>query len=117
MNEKFVYRLIEEDAWRAIAAGGDVPYGPHDHQDGFLHLSTRAQALKTAALYYADCETLLALEIPYTAIERDLKFEPSRDGALFPHLYGVLPKALVARAIPVRKSSDGVFAFQEGRAL
>ena len=71
-------------------------------------MSTRAQALETANLYFADCEDLLALEIPFSVIADKVKFElaPKR-GEMFPHLYGRLRREHVARVLRLEKTESG----------
>ncbi len=110
---EFVYRLISQDDWRQAQAERIVAYQAIDQQDGFLHLSVRDQVLDTAALYFKDRDDLLALEISYQKIAQDLKFEPSRDGVLFPHLYGQLSVAAITRAIPLIASTDGDYQLDE----
>lgn len=105
---EFVYRLLTPEEWRAALDTGVVPTRRIDRREGYVHLSTREQALETARLYFADAADVLALEIPISAIEKDLKFElaPKR-GEAFPHLYGVLRTDHVARVIPLERAGDG----------
>jgi uncharacterized protein (DUF952 family) len=112
-HPEFVYRLATADEWAAAIEAGAVPTRDIDERDGYFHLSTRAQALETARLYFADTEDLLALEIPLAAIAAMTKFElaPKR-GEAFPHLYGALAAAQVSRAIRLARTADG-FAFGE----
>jgi len=112
-NPEFVYRLATAEEWAAAVETGAVPTRNIDERDGYFHLSTRAQALETARLYFADAEDLLALEIPLAAIAAMTKFElaPKR-GETFPHLYGTLAAAQVSRAIRLNRMADG-FAFGE----
>lgn len=99
-----VYRLIAGNAWRAAcAADGEaavVPWAEVDHRDGFLHLSARAQVADTARLHYADVADLWVLEIDAAALGTALRWEASRGGALFPHVYGPAPRAAVIEARP-----------------
>ena len=61
-----------------------------DREDGFLHFSTAEQVAGTLAKYFADADDLLLVAVSPKALGPALKYEPSRDGALFPHLYGPL---------------------------
>ena len=72
-----------------------------DRRDGFIHLSTREQVPGTIAAHFPNCGgELVILEIDAASLGDKLHWERSRGGALFPHLYGVLPVAAVTRAIP-----------------
>ncbi len=110
-HPEFVYRLATREEWGAAVKSGAVPTRDIDERDGYFHLSTRAQALETARLYFADAEDLLALEIPLSEIAAATKFElaPKR-GEAFPHLYGALAATQVLRAIRLDRTADG-FAF------
>lgn len=108
-----VYRLATLEEWRNAQGTGIVPKRDIDRRDGYMHLSTREQALETARLHFADETDLLALEIPMSAVENDIKFElaPKR-GEAFPHLYAPLRVGDVARAIRLERDGDG-FSFRE----
>ncbi len=110
---EFVYRLATHHELTIGQETGLVPTRDIDVRDGYIHLSTREQALETARLYFADAENLLALEIPLAAIAAETKFElaPKR-GEKFPHLYGPLLVEHVARAICLVRTEDG-FVFGE----
>ena len=64
---------------------------PDRSGDGFIHFSTAAQAVETAAKHFAGADDLLLVAVDADALGPALKWEPSRGGALFPHLYGALP--------------------------
>ena len=67
-------------------------------RDGFIHFSTAGQVEATAAKYFAGRTDLVLVEVDAAQLGPLLRFEPSRDGALFPHLYGVLPlQAVLSR--------------------
>lgn len=105
---RYVYRLATPEEWIAAKKGGVVPTREIDKRDGYIHLSTRAQAIATANLHFADVEALLALEIPLAAIADQVKFElaPKR-GDRFPHLYGVLRTGHVEQALKLTKTDSG----------
>lgn len=112
---EFVYRIIAAPDWAEAKKTGLVAYGELDRRDGFLHLSTRAQTLETAALYFKGQKDLFALEIPLAAIADAVKFEPAaaRDGEKFPHLYGQLATGDVACAIRLLDDENGRCRFGE----
>ena len=113
-REEFVYRITAADDWAEAQKSGIVPYGDIDRRDGYLHLSTRTQALDTAARYFEGRDDLLALEIMCTDIEEDLRFETvnTRGGVRFPHLYAQLPTHAVRRVLKLFEK-DGVFQFAD----
>ena len=98
-----IYKIFRADEWAAMQAAGDTAGAPIDVKDGYVHFSTAAQARETAAKHFADEDNLVLL-----AVEADglagLKWEPSRGGALFPHLYRRLQMADLAwsRPLPLR---------------
>lgn len=94
----FVYRLIEDADWRALAPGADLPLRDIDRRDGYLHLSGPDQVLETARLYFAARDDMLALAVAAAPLGDALRWEASRGGALFPHLYAALPARAVTRA-------------------
>lgn len=94
MGER-IYKILPAAEWQAAMAKGRYEGSAHDRRDGFIHFSTRAQAAETAAKHFAGQRDLLLLAVETADFGDDLKWEPSRGGALFPHLYGSLPVASV----------------------
>ncbi|MEQ8177618.1 MAG: DUF952 domain-containing protein [Amphiplicatus sp.] len=115
MSEEILYKLVRAPDWATAEASGVVVRSAVDERDGFMHLSTAAQALETARLHFSGATDLLALEIPRAGIDAKLKFElaPKR-GEMFPHLYGQLPAASVRRARALVQQTDGSFVFADG---
>ena len=93
-----IYRIVSEAEWSAAQASGAFEGSAPDRRDGFIHFSTAAQLAETAAKHYAGRTDLIVLTVDPGALPAPLKWEPSRGGALFPHLYGVLPASAVTRA-------------------
>jgi uncharacterized protein (DUF952 family) len=108
-----IYKIAPETLWREAEAAGVFAGAPVDLADGYIHFSTAAQARETAAKHFAGQEDLLLVAIDAGALGDALKWEPSRGGALFPHLYGALPLSAVrsVRALPL--GADGVHVFPE----
>lgn len=91
---RVLYKILHAAAWRA--ATDTVPWAPVDEADGFFHLSSREQVEETARKHFAGREGLVLLAIdPQKLTEGTLKWEPSRGGQLFPHVYGAVPKGAV----------------------
>ena len=92
-----IYKLLRPAEWAEFQARGRFEGSPADRTDGFIHFSTAAQVRETAASHFAGVLGLILAEIDPSRLGRDLKWEPSRGGRLFPHLYASLPAAAVTR--------------------
>ncbi|KIC29519.1 MULTISPECIES: DUF952 domain-containing protein [unclassified Leisingera] len=82
-----IYKIFRADEWAALQAAGETPGAPIDVADGYVHFSTATQAAETAAKHFAGAEGLTLLACDADAMGADLKWEVSRGGAEFPHLY------------------------------
>ena len=96
-------------AWAACQPTGRFAGSPVDVRDGFIHLSTAAQVRETAARHFADLDNLLLVAVDAAAVP--LRWEPSRGGNLFPHLYGDLPLSAVRSVSPLPRGVDGCHVF------
>src|SRR4051812_48018728 len=83
-----IYKICPESEWRAAEREGVYGGAPIDTQDGFIHFSTAAQVRETAAKHFSGAAGLMLLAVDGSALGDALKWEVSRGGALFPHLYG-----------------------------
>ena len=102
-----IFKIVHAKEWRPDA---DVYNGSEkDRVDGFLHFSTAEQLIGTLTRYHAGADDLLLVAVDAQALGDTLKYEPSRDGALFPHLYGPLPRAAVRWTRPIRRDEMGRF--------
>ncbi|MCW5758706.1 MAG: DUF952 domain-containing protein [Phenylobacterium sp.] len=90
-----VYKILPRVEWAAARAAGRFAGSAVDHQDGYIHFSTAAQAQETARRHFAGQADLVVLEVEADDLGDDLRWEPSRGGDLFPHLYGPLDAARV----------------------
>jgi uncharacterized protein (DUF952 family) len=102
MPKQLVYKICGRAEWDAAVARGEYTGSADDARDGFIHFSTAEQVAETAAKYFARRSDLVLLEVDAAQLGSALRFESSRGGALFPHLYGALPLTAVvsARAYP-----------------
>ena len=82
-----IYKIFRADEWAVLRDEGASDGAPIDVADGFVHFSTAEQAAETAAKHFAGIEGLTLLACDAGAMGDDLKWEVSRGGALFPHLY------------------------------
>jgi uncharacterized protein (DUF952 family) len=103
-----VYKILAAEAWAAAQRAGRFEGAGIDLTDGYIHLSTAAQAPQTARLHFAGQAGLVLLRIDADRLGEALKWEPSRGGQLFPHLYGALACALVEAATSIPLGADGV---------
>jgi len=102
-----VYKILAGADWEAAKAAGRFEGAAIDRRDGFIHLSTAAQAQETARLHFAGQAGLVVLHIDAERLGAALRWEPSRGGQLFPHLYGPLESALVEAVTPAPLDADG----------
>ena len=101
-----VYKIVAADEWRDAEAAGVFAGAAIDRADGFIHFSTAGQAPETAAKWFAGREDLTLAAVDADALGADLRWEPSRGGALFPHLYAALPMSAVVWSRPLRLGPD-----------
>ena len=93
-----IYKITPRALWDEAVMKGTFDGAPVDVADGFIHFSTAAQVHETAAKHFQGVEDLLLVAVEGDDLGDALKWEPSRGGDLFPHLYGALPVRL-ARSI------------------
>jgi uncharacterized protein (DUF952 family) len=108
-----IYKICETALWREGERSGVFHGAPVDARDGFIHFSTAGQVRETAARYFAGAGDLMLVAVDADALDAALKWEASRGGDLFPHLYGVLPLAAVVWARPLPLGADGRHVFPE----
>ena len=108
-----IYKICSEALWQEARQAGVFAGAPVDVQDGFIHFSTAAQVAETAAKHFVGAGDLVLLTIDADSLGSALKWEPSRGGALFPHLYGALPLDAVLWAAPLPLGPDGRHVFPE----
>lgn len=110
MNE-IVYKIATREQWRAAEAAGRLDGAPVDVADGYIHFSTAAQARETAAKHFAGQTELLLIAADAAALGAALRWEPSRGGALFPHLYAPMPLSAVLWVRELPLGADGRHLF------
>src|SRR5687767_11209778 len=102
-----IYKILPRPLWLEAIDSGELKGSPLDLADGFIHFSTAAQVHETAAKHFTGVPDLLLVAVPETALGDALKWEPSRGGALFPHLYGPLPARAAAWTKPMPLDAAG----------
>jgi uncharacterized protein (DUF952 family) len=108
-----IYKISPEGLWRQAEAAGVFTGAPVDVKDGFIHLSTAAQVRETAAKHFQGQRGLLLIAVDSDALGPALRYERSRGGKLFPHLYGPLPLSAVCWVKPLPLGADGGHAFPD----
>ena len=106
-----IYKICSAAEWRAAERAGTYAGSAVDRRDGFIHFSTAGQAVDTAAMHFAGQRDLVLVSIDAANLGKRLKWEPSRGGALFPHLYGALELSTVLRVEPLPLDKNGRHAF------
>jgi uncharacterized protein (DUF952 family) len=107
----FIYKICPAPLWREAEIAGKFRGSPVDVVDGFIHFSTAAQAAETAARHFAGQSDLLLISVDAAKLDAELRWEPSRGGALFPHLYGDLDLAAVTKVDALPLGADGTHKF------
>ena len=108
---RIIYKICDRAGWEERE--GIFRGAPIDSRDGFIHFSTAGQVRETAAIHFAGGADLMLIAVDAAVLGDALKWEVSRGGALFPHLYGVLPLSAVLWAKPLVLGGDGRHVFPE----
>lgn len=111
MTQKLIYHMCRAAEWRAAESTGAYAGSSQDVADGFIHFSTAAQIVASAARHRAGQGDLVLLAVDPAPLGAALRWEKSRDGALFPHLYATLPCSAVRRVSPLPLGADGRHVF------
>ena len=108
-----IYKICDAALWREAERAGVFRGAPIDLADGYIHFSDPKQAAETAARHFAGLADLVLVAVDAVALGAALRYEPSRGGALFPHLHGPLPLSAVRWVKPLRLGADGLHVFPE----
>jgi uncharacterized protein (DUF952 family) len=108
-----IYKIVPDALWREAKDKGVFSGASIDLADGYIHFSTARQAKQTAALHFAGQTGLLLVAVDALELGDALKFEPSRGGELFPHLYAPLSMRSVLWEKPLPIGPDGAHEFPE----
>lgn len=102
-----IYKIFKNDEWVELRDQGETFGAPIDLADGFIHFSTAATVQKTAALYFTGVADLWLAAFDEVELEDALKWEPSRGGELFPHLFRKLKLTEMSWCVPLPDTPDG----------
>ncbi|MBC8338186.1 MAG: DUF952 domain-containing protein [Rhodospirillales bacterium] len=111
VDAPIIYHMCTRAEWQAAQVAGVYEGSSQDAADGFIHFSAADQVVASAAKHRAGQDGLVLLSVDAGALGEALKWEESRGGALFPHLYGPLPVDAVARADDLSLAPDGRHVF------
>jgi uncharacterized protein (DUF952 family) len=106
-----IYKICSAEEWRDAERAGVYAGSATDCRDGFIHFSTAEQAAETAAKHFAGRRDLVLVSVDSALLGDRLRWEPSRGGALFPHLYGTLPTGAASRVEPLPLDAAGRHVF------
>ena len=111
---QYVFKILRADEWAIAIRGGEFKGSAIDLKDGFIHLSAAHQVRETAARHFAGQTDLVLVAFPAEGLSA-LKWEPSRGGDLFPHVYGAISVTAAGwvKRLPL---VDGVHRFPEDAA-
>lgn len=108
---KTIYKIVPRELWQDARTAGVFQGAAIDLKDGYIHFSTGSQAVETARLHFTGQADLLLVAVDATVFGDALKWEPSRGGALFPHLFADLPLDAVLWEKPLPLGVDGAHVF------
>lgn len=113
MHDTLIFHMCRRDEWDSAQARGSYAGSSQDVADGFIHFSTAQQVQVSAEKHRCGQEGLVLLTVDTSSLDEALKWEASRGGALFPHLYGALPVHAVLRIDDLPLGPDGRHIFPE----
>ncbi len=104
------YKVLTGEQFAAWQATGLFAGAPVDIADGYIHLSTADQLAETLEKHFAGQDGLTIAEVDLAVLGDTVRWEPSRGGALFPHIYGALPMSAVTAHHPLECRADGTIS-------
>jgi len=105
-----IYHLTTVGLWEKALDSGFY-HAPSLDSEGFIHCSTREQLLRSATLHFREEEELIVLAIVDRRVREHLRWEPSRNGELFPHIYHKLPLDAVETTYMLSRNQQGEWEF------
>ena len=110
-STQLIYKIVPRDVWAKAKGSGVFPGAEIDLTDGFIHFSSGEQVVETATKHFAGQTDLLLVAVDPAELGDDLKWEPSRGGDLFPHLYGSLDLLKICFVREISQDSAGNHQF------
>ncbi|HEV7881383.1 DUF952 domain-containing protein [Bradyrhizobium sp.] len=110
---RMIYKICPASAWREAERSGVFRGSADDLRDGFIHFSTGPQVAETARRHFSGQTGLFLIAVDADSLGDSLRWEPSRQDELFPHLYGELDLGAVTAVLDMRTRSDGTHDIPE----
>jgi len=107
MIDPCAYKILTAPQWAEWQAEGVFKGAPIDLADGYVHLSTADQVTETADKHFAGQQDLVVVRVDLPSLGDAVRWEPSRGGALFPHVYGTLPLWVALAHLPLTRDAQG----------
>jgi uncharacterized protein (DUF952 family) len=108
-----IFKICTAAEWREAERAGLFLGTAVDRSDGYIHFSAADQLAETAAKHFAGARDLVLIAVDGPSLGAQLKWEPSRGGALFPHLYGSMPVSAVSWVKPLPLDASGRHVFPD----
>ena len=96
-RDRYIYKVLTQDQWADFQAKQIFTGSPVDLADGYIHMSCASELKATLDKWYADQAEVILLQVDAAAVDADLKYEVSRGGIAFPHLYAHLPMSAIGK--------------------
>ncbi len=112
-HPEFIYKIASHEAYRVFSKTGTFPGMPIDNKDGYIHFSTAAQLAETLRLHFAGQGDVVIFSVRTYDLGTALRWEPSRGGQLFPHLYADLHIGALGQYASINVATDGSVALPE----
>lgn len=113
MTDTMIYKILRPSEWAEMQQNERFTGSVHDKRDGFIHMSTAAQLQGTLDKHYTEGEMIILAAVNLAEVQETVKWEVSRGGAEFPHIYGDLPLSAVKEYWPLSPDPKGRYAPME----
>ncbi len=113
IRQQTLYKVVSAAEWQQAQDEGVFRGSEIDHIDGFIHLSAPHQVVETVQKHFAGQRELVLVAVDADSLAETLRWEPSRDDALFPHVYGEIPVSAVVAIVPLPLGEDGSHQFPD----
>jgi len=110
MRDPIIYKILRQSEWADMQGKGVFGGSEHDTRDGFIHMSTSAQLQGTLDKHYTQGDVVILVAIRFEDVADSVKYEVSRGGAEFPHIYGSLPLSAVMEHWALSPDPKGRYA-------
>ena len=110
MRDPIIYKILRQSEWDALQQDGHFAGSVHDKRDGFIHMSTAAQLQGTLDKHYKEGDIVILAAIGFADVVHAVKYEVSRGGAEFPHIYGLLPLSAVKQHWALSPDAKGRYS-------